>query len=96
MPSRFTSNGSHRLTYSTEHDSERPEVVERIKNSRGEGFSLEIAGSLNAEGIPARCNGKRRGNRAKEGGIWYPSTVRALILSAQEFAEEHGSQPETL
>ena len=40
------------------------EVVQRIKNLRTEGHSfVEIAGLLNAEGIPARRNGVWRANR---------------------------------
>src|SRR3954452_16823891 len=48
------------------------DLVQRIRAARASGLSLgRIAGTLNDGGVPTAQGGKR----------WYPSTVRAALLS---------------
>ena len=45
-------------------------VIERIRRMRTRGMSYQaVADALNKQGIPA-----------KNGGLWYPSSVRAVVL----------------
>ena len=50
------------------------EVSQRIVSERAAGRTLAaIADGLNAEGVPTARNGAR----------WYPSTVKAVLISAE-------------
>lgn len=50
-----------------------PEVTERIVSARAEGATLQsIADALNADGVPTARGGTR----------WYPSTVKAVLVSS--------------
>ena len=58
------------------------DVRARINSERSDGLSFQkIADNLNAAGIPTAHNGRR----------WYPSSVRAILLSGLRQASEQSS-----